>query len=162
MFAILKSQHAEIAKIAAGLEKLLTAHPDPVISELSILRTKLSLSLVGHLTAEEEHLHAPLRRSRLGAKIPRYADVADATRDLRLAYSAHIARWPVKTIRSHWADYVAETRALLGNLSQIMRDEEHDIFPLAQQLLAARAFPSESGSGQDGYAVNDRSTLSRL
>jgi len=100
--ALLKQQHAEILSAVAELKKLFAGSFEEAGPQLGTGRTTLARLIAKHLKTEEEELHAPLRERGLTTQIPAFADIAAETRDLRLAYSAHIGDWHARTVPANW------------------------------------------------------------
>ena len=135
--ALLKQQHAEILSAVAELTKLFAGSFEDAVPQLGTARTTLARLIAKHLKTEEEELHAPLRARRLTTtQIPAFADIAAETRDLRLAYSAHIGDWHARTVQADWSEYTASARRLHAALERLTRREEEEIYPAAQRLLS--------------------------
>jgi len=62
--------------------------------------------------------------------------IADKTRELRLAFSAHIAKWSTGAIRGDWPGYGRSLKSITAELADVLAREERDLFPHAQTLLA--------------------------
>ena len=134
--ALLKQQHAEILSAVAELTRLFAGSFEDAAPQLGTARTTLARLIAKHLKTEEDELHAPLRARRLTAQIPAFADIAAETRDLRLAYSAHIGDWHARTIQANWPGYTASARRLHTALERLTKREEDEIYPAAQRLLS--------------------------
>lgn len=134
--ALLKQQHTEILSAVDELTNLLGGSFEAVAPQLGTARTTLARLIAKHLKTEEEELHAPLRARRLTTQIPAFADIAAETRDLRLAYSAHIGDWHARAVQSNWPGYTASARRLHSALERLTRREEEEVYPIAQRLLA--------------------------
>lgn len=136
MFSQLREQHRLILLTASAMIELVGRPAAAAAGELASTRTRLAQQLSEHLKSEEEQLHAPLRAKRQSAAIPHYERVALATRDLRLSYSAHIAKWRPADIATQWSDYGSEVRGLLARLRSVIEQEEAFLYPAAQALLS--------------------------
>ncbi len=134
--ALLKQQHDEILSAVAELTKLFAGSFEDAVPQLGTARTTLARLIAKHLKTEEEELHAPLRARRLTTQIPAFADIAAETRDLRLAYSAHIGDWHARAVQADWSGYTASARRLHAALERLTRREEEEIYPAAQRLLS--------------------------
>lgn len=133
---LLKQQHAEILSAVAELTKLFAGSFEEAGPQLGTARTTLARLVAKHLKTEGEELHAPLRARGLTTQIPAFADIAAETRDLRLAYSAHIGDWHARTVPANWSGYTASARRLHAALERLTKREEEEIYPAAQRLLS--------------------------
>ena len=134
--ALLKQQHAEILSAVLELTKLFAGSFEEAAPKLGTARTNLARLITKHLKTEEEELHVPLRARGLTRQIPAFANIAAETRDLRLAYSAHIGDWHARTIQANWPGYTASARRLHTALERLTKREEDEIYPAAQRLLS--------------------------
>lgn len=91
-----------------------------------------------NLRMEEVVMNEPLRRERLTGRIPNYGAIMAGETRLRVAYSAHVHQWTIRTIGADWAGYAGSVRTLVAALRQVIRQREGELFPVAERLLSDR------------------------
>lgn len=134
--ALLKQQHVGILNASRVLTGLMAGTFADAAPHIGQARTTLARLIAEHLKSEDEILHAPLRDHKLTDQIPGYAAIAAETRDLRLRYSAHIGEWPARAVEADWQTYIVEARRLSQAVTALAAQEEREIYPAAQRLLA--------------------------
>jgi hypothetical protein len=137
--ALLKQQHLAIMDAGRKLDELCAGSLEDALPHLGAARSGLAQLIARHHVTEEAELHAPLRNRKLAGQIACYGDIAAQTRELRLAYSAHIAAWPMAAITADWNGYRNSARELALELQALALREERDLFPAAQALLSRAA-----------------------
>jgi len=132
---LLKQQHVEIIDAGRKLDQLCARSLEDAVPHLGAARSGLAKLIARHHATEEAELHGPLRSRKLAGRIACYADIVAQTRELRLAYSAHITSWPMAAITADWNGYRNSARELALELQALALREERDLFPIAQRLL---------------------------
>jgi hypothetical protein len=101
---------------------------------LSQCRLKLSRLIHANLLTEEREFIAPLRRHPRSGELADFAGVVATTNDLRLAYSEHVQRWPLRAIDLDIAGYSASVNSLIEAVTHLLK-RKSKLLPAAARLL---------------------------
>jgi hypothetical protein len=130
-----RQQHAEIMRLATELGKQLV--PTKLALDAAGARkilSELSGKIIVHLAAEDTVLYPQLLKSKdssTQALAKRFADEMGA---LAQTFKAYAVRWGVeKEIQSKPDAFANETRAIIKALSDRIRRENSELYPLAER-----------------------------
>jgi 23S rRNA pseudoU1915 N3-methylase RlmH len=131
----LKQQHQAIRDAVQELVDRVDQPCEESLPHIAKARMKLARAVSTNMASETAEIHEPLQRHRITSHIPAYAGIADKTRELRLVFSAHIAKWSTSAIRDDWLAYGGSVKSITEELVDVLAREECDLFHQAQTLL---------------------------
>lgn len=125
----LSREHDELNMLATEiLNHVDAAAPD--FQALSNLRWRMSRVLLIHLAKEDRLLYPELRRSMQPGVSGLATRFADEMGGLALAFTDYVTNWPVQRAMADWRGFRRSTRAILTDLSDRIRREEQELYPL--------------------------------
>jgi hypothetical protein len=133
----LRREHARLIDVVQRLARFVMQPRPPEAVELFKVRNELTSTLIGHLKTEDWLLYPRL----LANPDPTVAGIALAFSDemggLADKYVAHTNKWNANSIAADWGTYCAETRGILGALTNRIMRENGELYPLLESLQAA-------------------------
>lgn len=132
--------HSDVLTLAAAVERRLdpagvAADPAPVAADLVRLFGKFSV----HLAVEDKSLYPRLTRDGDPALRGLAARFHDEMGGLTQRFETYRKRWPGPlAIAKDPAGFVAETKAILGQLKNRIAREDAELYPLAERLGAEK------------------------
>lgn len=131
-----RQQHADLAALAAELEReltvaTLTADPGKARSLLSSLAGKLSV----HLAAEDGHLYPELARSSNESLKRMATKFAQEMGPIADAFTAYTRKWPTpSSIKSDPSGFITQTQSVMRVLKDRIRRENQEFYALADTV----------------------------
>jgi hypothetical protein len=135
--AKLRFDHADLTRIVGTLSEIIARPSPPPAGDLFKIRQDLNSTLIGHLKAEDWVLYPRLLASgdpQVAATAQRFSDEMGGLAD---KYVAHTNKWNANSIAADWGTYCAETRGILGALTNRIMRENGELYPLLESLQAA-------------------------
>ncbi len=133
----LRQDHADLMVIALRLGEVVKQPASPPAAELFVLRRELSATLVAHLKAEDWALYPRLvdcGDSQVAAIARTFSDEMGG---LAAAYTGYNEHWTAVTIADDWPGFCRDTSAILGALSDRIRRENQELYPLLEKIEQA-------------------------
>jgi hemerythrin-like domain-containing protein len=145
---LFRKQHADIVEMVKQIEPHLDAEKLAVSATearhlLAILFGKLSV----HLAMEDNSLYPSLEKH----QVPRVRDTARKFREemsgVKPAVEAFSRKWQVFDIRANPTGFCTETKHLFAVLADRIKRENTELYPLAEERVAAPASTTSYGQG---------------
>ena len=130
----LREDHAQIVRTVKRLQVMISLPSPPSQLELFNLRRELSSTLISHLKAEDWVLYPRLKESgdsQVAAVATAFSEEMGGLSEAFLAYNN---KWGAAAIEANWADYRAETKAILDALTGRITRENRELYPLLEAL----------------------------
>lgn len=131
----LRDQHASLASIVKEMATLLP-EGSARAAEIHSLRWRLCRELLTHLATEDTILYPALLNSSDQAVSGTAKRFVVEMGTLGQAFRDYIADWPSERISSDWNGFRRATSAILDALTQRIRRENTELYPLAENPRA--------------------------
>jgi hypothetical protein len=132
--AKLRSQHGELMAIVRQLGNLIDSSIPPPQLQLFDLRRQLSLTLIGHLKAEDWVLYPRLLASADGQIASTAHTFCVEMGGLAAAYIDYCEKWNANAITRDWAGYCKDSREFIDSLVIRITRENRELYPLLERL----------------------------
>lgn len=130
----LRQEHAELVEIVGQLGKAITQQMPPAMVELFDIRRQLASTLIQHLKGEDWALYPQL----MASSDPEIAATAKAFSDemggLSDAFRLYTQRWNAMSIDSNWHGFCSESKDIIVALTDRIRRENCELYPLVDRL----------------------------
>ena len=130
----LRQEHARLVEIVGRLAKCVAQPRPPAASELFKLRHELSSTLIAHLKAEDWVLYPRLLASAQGKIAETARAFSDEMGGLAAAYTGYADKWTANSIEQDWRGYCDETAGIIEALTNRIRRENRELYPLLEAL----------------------------
>jgi|SRR5256885_89616 len=132
--AKLRQEHAELVGIVRRLGTFIALPAPPAQTELFLLRSELSSTLIAHLKTEDWVLYPRLLASADQAVARTAQAFSYEMGGLADAYAAYAETWGADAIQADWAGYCAATRSIVEALMGRITRENRELYPLLEGL----------------------------
>lgn len=133
---LLEQQHSAITSAIDELCALTDMPLDQGLPLVAKARLRLAKVVADNIATELTEIHTPLRSRNLARHIADYDKIEVRSRELRVTFSVHIAKWSLTAIEQDWHGYGRSLREITTELAHVVAWEERSLFPDAQRLLA--------------------------
>jgi len=133
----LRKEHAELVAITRRLSAVVAREVPPPSTELYVLRRELSSALIRHLKAEDWLLYPGLLVSPNQLVARTALSFSKEMGRLARDYTEYAERWGSYAIESDWEGYRTETAAILEALTNRIKREDRELYPLLEKLNMA-------------------------
>ena len=133
----LRDEHAALGAITRRLSAVIALEVPPPSTKLYILRRELSSALIRHLKTEDWLLYPRLLVSPNQIVARTALSFSDEMGGLARAYTQYAERWGSYAIEADWAGYRQDTAAIIEALTDRVRRENDELYPLLEKLNMA-------------------------
>jgi hypothetical protein len=135
----LRAEHAALASLSHILLGMVLKPCPPRPTELVSVRGLLRDMLLRHLKCEDWALYPRLKATGDPELVRLTREFEMEMGDLAADFAAYDARWTAEAVEAGWPDFCRETTIMLDVLAMRIEREECDLYPLAENLRAARS-----------------------
>ncbi len=133
----LRKEHAELMAITGRLSAMIARDVPPPSTELFVLRRELSSALIRHLKAEDWLLYPRLLVSPNQVVARTALSFSEEMGGLAQAFTEYAERWGSYAIESDREGYRKETADIIEALTNRIKREDRELYPLLEKLNMA-------------------------
>lgn len=135
----LRAEHTALASLSHILLDMVRKPHPPRPTELVSVRGLLRDMLVRHLKCEDWALYPRLKATGDPELVRITREFELEMGDLAADFTAYDAKWTAEAVEAGWSDFCRETTIMLEVLAVRMEREESELYPVAENLRAARS-----------------------